>query len=132
MVVTAKRYRLASSPFAVGRGAALTVAPVRAPAGRAAFTLAYPAAEPYSDLTWRPQVARGAAVEVLVAGERVLVTPTRRGVFEVAAAAGARVVVPAGTVGDAFGNRTARRTAFVAGEATAPRPREPYPLLPPW
>lgn len=135
MVVTAKRYRLASSPFAVGRGALLTVVPVRAAAGRAAFTLAYPVAEPYADLTWRPQVARGEAgeaVEVLVAGERVLVAPSRRGVFEVAAAPGDRVVVPARTVGDAFGNRTARRTAFVAGEPTAPRPREPYPLLPPW
>jgi hypothetical protein len=131
-VVTAKRYRLASSPFPVRRGSQLSAEPVRAPAGRAAFTLAYPKPVPYADLTWRPQVARGTWVTVLVAGERVQVSPSRRGVFEVAASPGQRVVVPAGTVGDAYGNRTSRRTAFTAGEATASRPREPYPVLSPW
>ena len=105
---------------------------MRAAGGRAAFTLAYPTPDPYVDLTWRPQVARGVAVTVRVAGERVRVSPTRRGVFEVAASRGDRVVVPAGTVGDLYGNRTTRRTAFTAGEPTAPRPREPYPLLSPW
>ena len=131
-VVTAKQYRLDSAPFRVVRGSLLEVAPVRAAAGRAAFTLAYPQPEPYADLTWRPQVARGVPVTVRVAGERVQVTPTARGVFVVAADPGDRVVVPAGTVGDPYGNRTARRTAFTAGEPTAPRPREPYPLLSPW
>jgi neutral ceramidase len=131
-VVTAKQYRLASASFPVARGAQLGVAPVRASRGRAAFTLAYPQPEPYADLTWRPQVARGTPVTVLVSGERVRVTPSRRGVFEVAASRDDRVVVPAGTVGDPYGNRTGRRTAFTAGEPTAPRPREPYPILSPW
>ena len=131
-VVTAKQYRLASSSFPVTRGSQLSVEPVRAPAGRAAFTLAYPEPVPYDDLTWRPQVARGTPVTVLVAGERVRVSPSRRGVFEVAASPGRRVVIPEGTVGDAYGNRTRRRTAFTAGEPTAPRPREPYPVLSPW
>ncbi|HEU5454270.1 MAG TPA: neutral/alkaline non-lysosomal ceramidase N-terminal domain-containing protein, partial [Nocardioides sp.] len=131
-VVTANRYRLASSTFPVTRGAQLSVEPVRAPAGRAAFTLAYPEPVPYADLTWRPQVARGTPVSVLVAGERVRVSPSRRGVFEVAASPGRRVVIPEGTVGDDYGNRTRRRTAFTAGEPNAPRPREPYPVLSPW
>ncbi len=131
-VVTAKRYRLASATFPVARGSRLTVEPVRASPGRAAFTLAYPEPEAYADLTWRPQVARGTSVTVLVSGERVRVSPSSRGVFEVAASPGDRVVVPAGTVGDPYGNRTGRRTAFTAGEPTAPRPREPYPVLSPW
>ena len=131
-VVTAKQYRLASASFPVTRGAQLAVEPVRASPGRAAFTLAYPQPEPYADLTWRPQVSRGTPVTVLVSGERVRVSPSRRGVFEVAAAPGERVVVPARTVGDPYGNRTGRRTAFTAGEPTAPRPREPYPVLSPW
>lgn len=131
-VVTANRYRLASDSFPVSRGSLLTVAPVRATVGRAAFTLAYPRAEPYTDLTWRPQVARGTSVVVLVAGEPVRVSPSPRGVFEVPAAVGDRVVVPARTVADAYGNRTGRRTAFTAGEPTAPRPREPYPVLSRW
>ena len=131
-VVTAKRYRLASASFPVGRGAQLSVDPVRAPAGRAAFTLAYPQPEPYADLTWRPQVARGRSVKVLVSGERVRVAPSPRGVFEVAASPGERIVVPDATVGDPFGNRTARRAVFTAGEPTAARPREPYPVLSPW
>ncbi|HET8959869.1 neutral/alkaline non-lysosomal ceramidase N-terminal domain-containing protein [Nocardioides sp.] len=131
-VVTAKRYRLASATFPVARGSLLSVRPVRAHAGRAAFTLAYPRPEPYADLTWRPQVARGSSVTVRVAGELVRVSPSRRGIFEVAAPPGSRVVVPAGTVGDPYGNRTRRRAAFTAGEPTAPRPREPYPVLSPW
>lgn len=131
-VVTAQRYRLVSAAFAVGRGSLLTVVPVRAPAGKASFTLTYPQPDPYVDLTWRPQVAIGKAVTVLVAGETVRVTQSRHGVFTVAAAAGARVVVQAHTVGDAYGNRTARRTAFTAGEPDAARPREPYPVLSPW
>jgi hypothetical protein len=131
-VVTAKRYRLASTSFPVAPGAQLSVEPVRAPAGRAAFTLAYPQPEPYADLTWRPHVARGRSVTVLVSGERVQVAPSRRGVFEVAASPGERIVVPEASVGDPFGNRTARRAAVTAGEPTAARPREPYPVLSPW
>jgi neutral ceramidase len=131
-VVTAKRYRLASSSFPVTRGSQLSVRPVRSPVGRAAFTLTYPQPEPYVDLTWRPHVARRVPVTVLVSGQRVRVSPTRRGVFELAASPGERVVVPARTLGDRYGNRTGRRTSFIAGESTAPRPHEPYPLLSPW
>ncbi len=131
-VVTAKQYRLASAGFPVERGSLLTVEPVRAPKGRASFTLAYPQPDPYLDLTWRPQVAVGAAVTVLVSGESVTVTPSRRGVFTLPASSGERVIVPSRSVGDAYGNRTGRRTGFTAGAPTAARPQEPYPLLSPW
>lgn len=131
-VVTAKRYRLQSKPFELKRGRALEVVPVRARRGRAAFTLAYPAPRPYVDLTWRPQVATGHTVTVRVDGAKVKVRPSRLGVFVVPAKPGVRVTVPARTRGDAFGNRTGRRTAFTAGAADTRRPREPYPLLMPW
>jgi neutral ceramidase len=132
-VVTAKRYRLTSAAFRVRSGRVLSVVPVRAPAGRAAFVLAYPEATPYSDLTWRPQVAAGGgALRVLVGGQRVSVAPDGSGVFSVAARRGVRVVVPAASVGDPYGNRTGRRTSLTAGEASAARPREAYPLLSPW
>jgi neutral ceramidase len=132
-VVTAKRYRLASDPFPVARGSLLEVVPVRAADGRAAFTLAYPRSEPYTDLTWRPEVAvGGGAVRVRVGGRWLVVRPDASGVYAFAAPRGARAVVPAGTVGDPFGNATARRARFTAGGPARPRPSEPYPLLSPW
>ncbi len=131
-VVKAKQYRLASAAFPVSRGSLLSVAPVRAPEGKASFTLTYPQPDPYVDLTWRPQVASGTAVTVLVDGATVVVSPSRRDVFTVDAAPGDLVVVPGHTVGDPYGNRTARRTSFTAGAPTAPRPREEYPVLSPW
>lgn len=131
-VVTAKQYRLRSATFAVTRGALLTVVPVRSPRGQASFTLVYPVAEPYVDLTWRPQVATGGFATVRVAGKRISVQPSRRGVFTVAASPGQRVRVAAGARGDAYGNRTSRRTSFRAGTVDTPPPREPYPVLSPW
>ncbi|MFC6285266.1 neutral/alkaline non-lysosomal ceramidase N-terminal domain-containing protein [Nocardioides sp. GCM10027113] len=132
-VVTANRYELASEPFRVGTGRILAATPVRAGEGRAAFVLSYPEAEPYTDLTWRPQVATGGpAVRVRVDGRRVTVAPHSAGVYVLAAPEGARVVVPRGTVGDPYGNTTSRRTRFVAGSAIASQPTEQYPLLSPW
>ncbi len=131
-VVTAKQYRLRSRPFELARGAALEVVPVRARPGRASFTLAYPEVDPYVDLTWRPQVATGRVVRVRVAGRTVQVKPSVHGVYTVRAKPGVRVTVPARTRGDAFGNRTRRRTTFTADAAEERRPREPYPLLSPW
>ncbi|MGA8847737.1 MAG: neutral/alkaline non-lysosomal ceramidase N-terminal domain-containing protein, partial [Nocardioides sp.] len=131
-VVAANQYQLTSASFRVVRGSVLQVVPVRAARGRAAFTLAYPAADPYIDLTWRPQVALGGPVRVRVAGKPVSARPSPRGVFSVRAKAGDRVRVPARTTGDQFSNRTAGASGFTAGEPTKPRPREPYPVLQPW
>ncbi|WP_323792013.1 hypothetical protein, partial [Nocardioides sp.] len=131
-VVSAKEYRLRSKPFEVTRGAALAVVPVKARRGRAAFTLAYPTADPYVDLTWRPQVATGRPVSVSVGRATVEVKPSRRGIYTISAKPGVRVKVPARVRGDDFGNRTGRHTSFVAGASDTRRPREPYPLLMPW
>ncbi len=131
-VVTGKRYRLASQSFEVRAGRFLTVSPVRAADGRAAFTLAYPRPEPYQDLTYRPQVANGGEAVVRVAGRLVTVAPQPDGTFVLDAPVGARVVVPVGAAHDQFGNTNGARTEFVAGEATASRPHEPYPVLSPY
>jgi neutral ceramidase len=128
-VVTGKRYRLVSRGFRVLRGAALTVRPVRAPRGRAAFVLAYPTARPYVDLTYRPATAAGGVAMVRVDGRRTVVRARRDGTFVLAAPAGSRVVVPARAARDGFGNINAERTRFVAGEPRANRPKEPYPVL---
>ena len=131
-VVTGKRYRLASQSFEVRAGRFLTVSPVRAADGRAAFTLDYPRPEPYQDLTYRPQVANGGEAVVRVAGRLVTVAPEPDGTFVLDAPVGARVVVPVGAAHDQFGNTNGARTEFVAGEATASRPHEPYPVLSPY
>ena len=130
--VTAKRYTVASRPFRVERGSILTVRPVRARAGRAAFTLAYPTPEPYDDLTYRPRIASGGVALVRVDGEPVTVQAGPGGVFALDAPEGAIVVVRAGEARDGFANQSAERVRFVAGEPDAPRPREPYPVLHPW
>jgi hypothetical protein len=128
-VVTAKRYRLVSRDFDVRRAAVLSAEPVRARRGRAAFTLAYPRARPYDDLTYRPSVAPGGWARVHVNGRARVVRARWDGRFVVAAPAGSTVVVRAGAARDRYGNVNAQRMTFTAGEPSAPRPREPYPVL---
>lgn len=131
-VVTANRYQLVSRQFRVARGRLLDVIPVRAPAGRAAFVLAYPEPVPYQDLTYRPQTTSGGVARVWVDGRLVEVAADRSGVFALDAAPGARVVVPGGAAQDDFANRSRSGTRWFAGEPTRPRPTEPYPILSPW
>ncbi len=129
-VVTAKRYRIASRTFGVARSRALRIEPVRARAGRAAFTLAYPEAVPYDDLTYRPAVASRARAVVRVAGQRRVLRADRNGLFELRAEQGAHIKVIRAS--DAWSNASRRQVRFRAGEPTATRPREPYPVLRPW
>lgn len=131
-VVTGKRYRLTSPPFGVTRAGVLTVRPVRAASGRAAFVLAYPRPEPYLDLTYRPRFADGGVAAVRVDGATSTAQAGRGGRFVVAAPAGARVVVPAGAARDRFGNVNGARRAFTAGEPRWTPPPEPYPVLGPY
>ncbi len=128
-VVTGNRYRVASQPFRVRAGRDLTVLPVRAARGRAAFALRYPAAVPYDDLTHRPFAAPGGVATVLVDGHEVEVRADRRGRFVLAARPGQVVEVPAGAARDAFGNTSARTVRFVAGSSTRPMHRDPFPVL---
>jgi neutral ceramidase len=127
MVVTANRYRLESRPFAVKVGAPLTVVPVRAPAGRAAFTLDYPVATPYADFTWRPISASGGTATVRVGGKRFAVRVRRGQKLSVPARAGAKIVVAGAR--DRYGNRIAKPLSFVAGSVTEDRHAEPFPKL---
>lgn len=129
-VVTAKRYRIVSKAFGVVPSRALDIEPVRARAGRAAFTLAYPEAVPYDDITYRPAVASGARAVVRVAGRRREVRAGRNGVFDVRARPGAQVRVV--RAADSWGNSARRPVGFTAGEPASRRPHEEFPVLRPW
>ena len=99
--VSARRYRLRSSPFRVVPSTALTAAVTRRP--RAALVrLAYPAAVPERDITARPRFAAAGAVTLTVAGRRLTVR-IRGGLARVPAGRELRVRVIAGR--DRFGNR---------------------------
>ncbi len=128
-VVTAKRYRFASRAFDVSRGALLAVRPVRASRGRAAFMLAYPKAQPYADLTYRPDVARRGTAVVRVGRSTSRVRAQRDGTFVFRAPAGSVVVVDSRAARDLFGNVNAGPVRFTAGESRAPRARDSYPVL---
>lgn len=127
MVVSANRYRLESAPFRVNAGAPLDVVPVPAPAGRAAFTLDYPVAAPYTDFTWRPVSASGGVATVKAGGRRVVVRLRSGATFTVPARRGQAVVVVAAR--DRYGNRIPEPARFTAGTVTEERHAEPFPPL---
>lgn len=105
LLVTAKRYRLASRPFRVRVTRALKVFGVPARRGRVAVGLQYPGARRDVDLTHRPQYARGGVVRFRV-GKRIVRVRRKKGrFFSVRAPRGKRVTVPAGQGRDRFGNR---------------------------
>ena len=105
LLVTAKRYRLASRPFRVGVTRALKVFGVPARRGRVAVGLQYPGARRDIDLTHRPQYSRGGVVRFRV-GNRVVRVRRKKGrFFSVRAPRGRSVTVPAGQGRDRFGNR---------------------------
>ncbi|MEX2194159.1 MAG: neutral/alkaline non-lysosomal ceramidase N-terminal domain-containing protein [Thermoleophilaceae bacterium] len=102
--VDATRYRLESSEFRVVPSTSLTVEEMRAPDGRVAVRLDYPPARENIDLTYRPRSASGGEVRFMVDGRSVTAEASPGGVFEVTAAAGAEVTVPAGAAQDRHGN----------------------------
>ena len=105
LLVTAKRYRLASRPFSVGFTRALRVFTVPAESGRVAVGLEYPGARRDIDLTHRPQYSRGGVVSFRVGNRTVRVKLRRGRFFSVRAPRGQSVTVPAGAARDRFGNR---------------------------
>jgi neutral ceramidase len=103
-LISARRYRLTSRPFALRP--AVTLRATLARRGRTALVrLRYPAAAPERDFTARPAVSGRAIVRVN--GTRVAVR-IRGGVGTVAAPTGARVRLVAGSPRDRFGNRSVR------------------------
>jgi neutral ceramidase len=94
IVVTAKRYRLVSGGFRVGRSMSLRLRQVPAATGRLAVVLDYPEARRDQDLTYRPRSARGGVVRFRVGSRTVRVRRKRGSVFSVRAPAGVPVSVP--------------------------------------
>ncbi|HEX5908954.1 MAG TPA: neutral/alkaline non-lysosomal ceramidase N-terminal domain-containing protein, partial [Thermoleophilaceae bacterium] len=93
LLVTGKRYQLASNRFRVFGSSALKVTRVDAPAGKYTVALAYPAAVRDVDLTFRPRFADGGRVRFKV-GSRTVTVKRKSGIyFSVKAAAGTPVTV---------------------------------------
>lgn len=119
--IAANRYRLTSRSFRLLPSRSLHVHRLRAPAGRVAVELEYPKAVVHEDvgdpapdvtagLTARPaRVPEGGGrVTFLVNGHRRTVTAGPGGRFEIGAAPGADVTVPAGAARDRFANHNGR------------------------
>jgi neutral ceramidase len=104
LVVTAKRYRIASRVFRVGRTDAMTVVPVPARKGRLAVALRYPGAVTNVDLTHRPEFAAGGIVRFRVGTRTVTVKRKRSRFFSVRVPTGRHVTVPTGGGRDRYGN----------------------------
>jgi len=104
LVVTAKRYRVASPRFRVLANRRLALRQVPAAPGRVAVALDYPPVVRDLDLVYRPRSVQGGAVRFKVGGRSVLVRSRRGGVFSVAAPAGASVSVGGGRARDRYGN----------------------------
>ena len=100
-VVSAKRYRIASKPFAVAVGAIL------APrvAGNA-VELGYPQPFLLNDWTYRPPTAAGGAITFVADGRRVVVRKRTGTDFPIPA--GASVTIPPGGARDRYKNTNAR------------------------
>ena len=93
LLVTGKRYRLASREFRVFGSSALKVTRVDAPAGKYTVALAYPAAVRDVDLTYRPRFADGGRVRFNVGGRPVTVKRKSSIYFTVNASSGTPVSV---------------------------------------
>jgi neutral ceramidase len=118
--ITANRYSLKSHRFRLRPSRALVVHRLGAPPGKVAVEVDYPApivnedvGDPAPDtgasLTARPaRVGSGGRVTFVVDGRRRTVKAGRGGRFEIHAAPGARVRVPAGAARDRFGNVNGR------------------------
>jgi hypothetical protein len=112
--VTANRYQLDSAPFAVQPTSALTIRQTRSPGdGTARLELAYPAAVPDQDITYRPGVADGGVLTANVGGQTVTVN-AHAGTFVLAAPPGTPVQVAPGGAHDAYGNVNGNSLSFTA------------------
>ncbi len=99
-VVTANRYRLASSPFLVRPSRALRLQEL----GSGRVRITYPEIDPMLDLTSRPAFASGGVIRARTPGGRTVRVRRRRGTtFSLPPGA----TVPTGAARDRFGNRTA-------------------------
>ena len=103
LLVTGKRYTLASHPFRVSaRPLVLVAVPTRP--GSLGVGLKYPGAVRDQDLTHRPVYARGGVVRFRVGGRTVTVRRSKTRFFSVKAPPGVPVSVPARGARDLPGN----------------------------
>jgi hypothetical protein len=116
-LVTAGGYKLASEPFGVVRGAALTVQEVTGPKGRRAVRLLYPPAVPDRDFTYRPDAASGGLLRVR-SGRRTNIVRLRSGT-DFVLPAGRSQVIPAGGARDRYGNTNAEPLELGPASAAA-------------
>jgi hypothetical protein len=100
-LLTAKRYTLASHPFALAIGALLTPT-----TSDGAVRLAYPQPFLLNDWTYRPAATSGGSIAFLVDGRRRLVRERIATSFPIPA--GASVSIPAGGARDRYGNKNPR------------------------
>ncbi|MEV4418650.1 neutral/alkaline non-lysosomal ceramidase N-terminal domain-containing protein, partial [Patulibacter sp. NPDC049589] len=107
-VITAPRYTLTSSGFALRASDALEIRPRSAPAGKAAVQVGFPLPVENVDLIARPTVLQAGTVDFRVGGTPVAATIGPNGVATVDRPAGATVTVPAGAAHDADGNTNAK------------------------
>ncbi|OLE37597.1 MAG: hypothetical protein AUG48_04080 [Actinobacteria bacterium 13_1_20CM_3_68_9] len=122
--VTANGYSLSSAPFELQASRALAPRRVVAPPGKVAVVLDYPPAKVHEDvgdpapdanasLTDRPPHVSSGQVTFVVDGKRVTVGASADGRFEVSAAAGQTVEIPAGAARDRYGNLNGHRVPLV-------------------
>jgi neutral ceramidase len=111
-VITANHYTLESAPFDVVPTNTLTVTAKRTPDGHAQLRLSYPAAIRNTDFTDRPLDASGGAVSARVAGTTRTRTQSGGTTFDVPAAPGDTVTVPAGAFTDRWGNSNGEGASF--------------------
>jgi neutral ceramidase len=123
--VTANRYGVSSAPFHLQASRALALRRVAAPPGKVAVMLDYPPAEVHehvgepapdanASLTDRPRHVSSGRATFVVDGKYVTVGVSDDGRFEVSAAPGQAVAIPAGAARDRYGNRNSKRLALVA------------------
>jgi hypothetical protein len=122
--VTANRYSLSSAPFELLASRALAPRRVVAPPGKVAVVLDYPPAEVHehvgepapdanASLTDRPPHVNSGLVTFIVDGKQVTVGAANDGRFEVSAAPGQVVAIPAGAARDRYGNRNRDHVTLV-------------------
>jgi hypothetical protein len=111
-VITANHYTLESAPFDVAPTDALKVTAQRSADGHAQLTLNYPRAIENTDFTYRPLAADGGSVTAKVGGAPRTASQGSGTTFDVPAAQGDTVTVPAGAFSDRWGNSNGEGASF--------------------
>jgi neutral ceramidase len=110
--ITANHYTLISDPFTVAPSDALRVTASRDANGHAQLQLEYPRAVENTDITYRPTAADGGSVSAETVSGTQTLRQSSGTHFDVPAAPGDSVTVPAGAFTDRFGNTNGKAATF--------------------